>query len=61
MTLPICVLPDLSTQASGANLNHMKRVTKAVFPVVGLGARFLLATKASPMVLIHNRPVYILV
>jgi UTP--glucose-1-phosphate uridylyltransferase len=26
----------------------MKRVTKAVFPVAGLGTRFLPATKASP-------------
>src|SRR5574338_509311 len=27
---------------------HMKKVTKAVFPVAGLGSRFLPATKASP-------------
>ena len=26
----------------------MKKVTKAVFPVAGLGSRFLPATKASP-------------
>src|SRR6187399_2439686 len=26
----------------------MKRITKAVFPVAGLGSRFLPATKASP-------------
>jgi UTP--glucose-1-phosphate uridylyltransferase len=26
----------------------MKKVTKAVFPVAGLGTRFLPATKASP-------------
>ena len=29
-------------------MSHMKRVTKAVFPVAGLGTRFLPATKASP-------------
>lgn len=26
----------------------MKRITKAIFPVAGLGSRFLPATKASP-------------
>src|SRR3989338_6025324 len=29
-------------------MSHVKRVTKAVFPVAGLGTRFLPATKASP-------------
>src|SRR3954463_726797 len=31
-----------------ANRNPMKPITKAVFPVAGLGTRFLPATKASP-------------
>lgn len=39
----------------------MKRVTKAVFPVAGLGTRSLPVTKTSPTVLIHYRPVYKLV
>lgn len=39
----------------------MRPVRKAVFPVAGLGTRFLPATKASPTVLIHYRPVYKLV
>lgn len=42
-------------------MSHMKRVTKAVFPVAGLGTRFLPVTKASSTVLIHYRPVYTLV
>lgn len=29
-------------------INHMQKITKAVFPVAGFGTRFLPATKASP-------------
>ena len=39
--------------------NHTKRVRKAVFPVAGLGTRFLPATKAVPkeMLTVVDRPV----
>jgi UTP--glucose-1-phosphate uridylyltransferase len=47
-----CV-PDLASR------NEMKRIRKAVFPVAGLGTRFLPATKAIPkeMLTVVDRPV----
>ena len=47
-------LHDTSTEYNSAhkphhnNSNKMKPITKAVFPVAGMGTRFLPATKASP-------------
>ena len=44
---------------SGETMNHFKPVKKAVFPVAGLGTRFLPATKAVPkeMLTILDKPV----
>jgi len=40
-------------------MSHQRKVTKAVFPVAGLGTRFLPATKAMPkeMLTVVNKPV----
>jgi UTP--glucose-1-phosphate uridylyltransferase len=42
------VRPRGTTNRSDKAMQDTKRVTKAVFPVAGLGTRFLPATKASP-------------
>lgn len=44
----VCSLFDNIQPFEGAKITIMKQVTKAVFPVAGLGTRFLPATKANP-------------